>query len=161
MYKGLLYVAVRDFSPVLPVQRDHDSHATAGRGLALVSALVSDYGVSDPGLDGKTVWFTIAGQPAEQGEDELLAAWADADWDLDGHGDEVAAAGGGRVWLLGLPPALWLCRQHHDALVRELVVHRAEHRQADVDVAAADRAREVTSTAVGAAVQQAQGSGER
>lgn len=59
-----LRVAVRDLSPVLPVRRDYDAQATTGRGMALVAAVSQDHGVADAGPDGKTVWFTIAGEPA-------------------------------------------------------------------------------------------------
>jgi PAS domain S-box-containing protein len=55
---------------------------------------------------------------------------------------------------------LWLAaRQHHDAIIRELNLHLAEHPDPSVDVARADRARAIISTAVAAAVEQAQASG--
>ncbi len=64
--------------------------------------------------------------------------------------------------LLALPPLLWLAaREHHDALVRELGLHIAQHGDADlvVDVRAADLARATVSTAVVEAVERAQRSG--
>ena len=165
VFDDRLDVSIRDFSPVLPVQRDYDSHATTGRGLALVAAVVSDHGIRDAGPNGKTIWFTIAGDPATQTEEELLAAWADADWDLDGleglRGEAaVDASPEHGVTLVGLPPTLWLAaRQHHDALIRELVLYQAEHEQPDDDVVAADRARAIISTAVWDAVRDQQQAG--
>ena len=161
----LLRVEVRDFDPSLPVQRGYTEQATTGRGLALVAALVHDHGISDLDADGKTVWFTITGDPSSQSEDELLAAWDDADWDLDEVLDAALNAAPATddlvsVCLRGLPPTLWLAgRQHHDALVRELQLYLAEHALDDVDVAATDRARALVSTAVIAAVEHAQATG--
>ena len=154
-------VEVRDFSPVLPVQRNYNEHATTGRGMALVAAVTDDHGITDVGPGGKTVWFTISGPPSQQSEDELLDAWSDAEWHLDELVAEVAGGPGGRpVRLLGLPPTLWLAaRQHHDALVRELVLYAAAHDDVPVDVPATDRARATISTAVIAAVEQAQRAG--
>ncbi len=42
-------VEVRDFTPVLPVQRDYSEQATTGRGMALVAALTHEHGLSDVG----------------------------------------------------------------------------------------------------------------
>jgi hypothetical protein len=82
VFDELVRVQVRDFSPTLPRQRGYSDHATTGRGMALVAALSTDHGVSDVGPDGKTVWFVVAGDAAEQRERERLAAWEEADWDL-------------------------------------------------------------------------------
>jgi PAS domain S-box-containing protein len=130
--------------------------------MALVAALTSAHGISDVGPDGKTVWFTIGGGPEEQSDEALLAAWDDAEWDLDMTGDELptTAPGTTTVCLLGLPPTLWLAaRQHHDALLRELVLYLAEHPGLAVDVPATDRARSTVSNAVLAAVEHAQRAG--
>jgi PAS domain S-box-containing protein len=159
-------VQVRDFSPVLPVRRNYSSQATTGRGMALVAMLSVDHGVSDSGPDGKTVWFTVTGESSEQSDDDLLAAWDDDGWEhgelpaetADAAADERSMA----VRLLGLPPMLWLAaRQHHDALIRELVLYLAEHDRVELvlDVTAVDRAGRVVSTAVLAAVEHAQQSG--
>ena len=148
-------VEVRDGSPVLPVQRDHGAEAATGRGMTLVAALTDEHGLAEIGPDGKTVWFTVSADPAEQSEEELLEAWADADWDMADLLEQAPEDQGATVWLLGLPPTLWLAaREHHDAIVRELVLHVAEHGEPDVDIAAADRARAAISTAVAAAVEQ-------
>lgn len=54
---GRLRVAVRDYSPALPVRSDPGPASTGGRGLMLVQALAEAWGV-DPHEQGKTVWFT-------------------------------------------------------------------------------------------------------
>lgn len=147
-------VGVRDFSPLLPLPRSYDAQATTGRGLALVAALTSEHGV-DVAADGKTVWFTVDGHPAEQAEQDVLDAWADADWDLDedapvsGPASDSASAASRTVQLLGLPPTLWLAaREHHDALIRELVLYVAAHDDVQVDVSGADQARGTISAAL-------------
>ena len=151
-----LVVQVRDRSPALPVQRSYDAHATTGRGMSLVAAVTSEHGVSDAGPEGKTVWFALAGAPGEPSEDELLAAWEHADWDLDELLVVPPPAGTRTVRLLALPPTLWLAaRQHHDALVRELALYLVEHDDVEVDVPATDRARSTVSQAVVAAVEAA------
>ncbi len=143
-------IEVRDFSPVLPVQRDYTEQATTGRGMALVAALTHEHGLSDVGPGGKTVWFTVRGEPAQQSEEELLEAWTDAKWDLDELlADPPAAGPVTTVSLRALPPTLWLAaRQHHDAIIRELVLYQAEHGDITVDIAGTDRARAIISTAV-------------
>ncbi|CAA9359615.1 MAG: Carboxylesterase, type B [uncultured Frankineae bacterium] len=165
VFDHVVRVEVRDFSPVLPVQRDYSAHATTGRGMALVAAVSSEHGVSDVGPDGKTVWFTVGGDAVEQSESELLAAWEDADWDLGELLDQPPGDVGEdvvTVHLLGLPPMLWLAaREHHDALVRELSLHLAQHEQdgPSVDVPATDLARSTVSAAVVEAVERSQRSG--
>lgn len=159
-----LRVAVRDFNPTLPIQWRYGAHATTGRGLALVAAVASEYGFDDVGPAGKTVWFTIDDAVREQSEDELLEAWADADWDLaeppGGAVKEKGAQPPEAVHLLGLPPTLWLAAgQHHDAMLRELVLYLTEHGGLAVDVPATDRARAAVSGAVVAAVEHAQRTG--
>jgi PAS domain S-box-containing protein len=154
-----LRVEVRDRNPTLPVQRNYSAQATTGRGMTLVAAMTDEHGVDDAGPSGKTVFFVIRGSVREQSEQELLAAWDDASRDLDEVRADVDSTGGTRVHLLGLPPTLWLAaRQHHDALLRELVLYLAEHPDdADrVDVAAADAARTLVSSAVLAAVEHSQ-----
>jgi PAS domain S-box-containing protein len=117
------------------------------------------------GPDGKVVWFTITGEAAEQSDEDLLAAWDDAAWDV---GEPLGTATVRQVQeqctvrLLALPPLLWLAaREHHDALVRELGLHIAAHGDADlvVDVPAADLARATVSIAVVEAVERVQRSG--
>ena len=165
VFDDAVRVGVRDYSPVLPVRRDYGEQAVTGRGMALVAALTSEHGVSDVGPDGKVVWFTVTDEAAEQSDEHLLAAWDDAAWDvaeLPGAAAVDPAEAQRTVRLLGLPTLLWLAaREHHDALVRELGLHLAQHGGADldVDVPAADLARATVSTAVVEAVERAQRSG--
>lgn len=53
-----LRVEVNDESPVLPVRRDPDPEDISGRGMVLVAALASAWGV-EPADDGKSVWFEV------------------------------------------------------------------------------------------------------
>jgi two-component sensor histidine kinase len=55
---GQMLVTVADQSDGRPEQPPHDDDRTSGRGLVLVNALASGWGVFDGG-DGKTVWFTV------------------------------------------------------------------------------------------------------
>jgi PAS domain S-box-containing protein len=117
------------------------------------------------GPDGKVVWFTVTGEAAQQSDEDPLAAWDDAVWDV-GEPLEKATVDPAEeqctVRLLALPTLLWLAaREHHDALVRELGLHIAQHGDADltVDVAAADLARATVSVAVVEAVERQQRSG--
>lgn len=165
VFDDAVRVGVRDYSPVLPVQRDYSEQAVTGRGMALVAALADEHGVTDVGPAGKVVWFTVAGEAAEQSDEDLLAAWGDAVWDVEEllAGAPVDPAEERcTVRLLGFPTLLWLAaRERHDALVRELGLQIAEQGDADlaVDLPAADLARATVSTAVEAAVEQAQRSG--
>ena len=59
---GVVRVEVDDDSPVLPVARSAGPTAEGGRGLALVTALSSSWGVV-PRDEGKTVWFEVADHP--------------------------------------------------------------------------------------------------
>ena len=52
-------VAVRDESPEAPRRKDAAPTAVGGRGVALVDALSTRWGVDDHGADGKTVWFVL------------------------------------------------------------------------------------------------------
>ena len=165
VFEEAVRVQVRDFNPALPVQRDYGEQALTGRGMALVAALATEHGIDDVGPDGKTVWFTVAGDLTEQTDEQLLNAWDDASWDLGDllGGSPLHPAQEVRtVHLPDLPPVLWLAaREHHDALVRELGLHLAQHGPGDleVDVAATDRARSTVSCAVLEAVERAQRSG--
>ena len=52
-------VAVRDQSPQLPRLKQASPTALGGRGVALVDALSSRWGIDEHGEDGKTVWFAL------------------------------------------------------------------------------------------------------
>jgi anti-sigma regulatory factor (Ser/Thr protein kinase) len=54
-------VEVTDDSPVAPQLHRYGPEAGTGRGLALVDSLASAWG-SDPGDDGKSVWFEVAAE---------------------------------------------------------------------------------------------------
>ncbi|MFI1972356.1 hypothetical protein BLA24_08585 [Streptomyces cinnamoneus] len=55
-----LTVSVRDHDPRMPVIGDTDVVSTHGRGLALVAAMSSSWGVQERHDGGKVVWFTLA-----------------------------------------------------------------------------------------------------
>jgi anti-sigma regulatory factor (Ser/Thr protein kinase) len=55
---GALRVEVHDGSPVLPTRRSHDVEASTGRGLELVEAVSSRWGVHATDA-GKAVWFEV------------------------------------------------------------------------------------------------------
>jgi PAS domain S-box-containing protein len=160
-------VEVEDGNPALPAQRrGHDAEATTGRGLELVSALTRDCGVRS-GPAGKVVWFTVADdQPAEPSEEELLAGWdaADADWNSGvGPAPQLTGEDLQPVVLLALPTTLWLAaREHHHAILRELVLYLAEHGAAmdsPPDIALADEARHLVWTRLMDEVDRARAEG--
>lgn len=148
-------VEVRDFDPTLPTQRDYDSESTTGRGMGLVAALSRSCGVHSLGEDGKVVWFCI-GSSNDLTAVDALGAWDIDDWPDPGSIEERTCD----VVLASMPATLWLsARQHHDAILRELVLYLAEHPGPVVELAAADRARSTISNAVIAAVEAAQAAG--
>jgi PAS domain S-box-containing protein len=145
---GSLRVDVTDRSPQLPAQRGYGAQATTGRGMQLVAAMTADCGVVSHGVGGKAVWFLLRGGES----DAPGATWAVA------PAAPVPTADDGRVLLLGLPPTLWLAaRQHHDAVLRELVLYAQEHpgqAPSAERFAQADRARGIVSAAVVAGLEQ-------
>lgn len=155
-----LWVEVRDGNPTLPRRRQYGAQATTGRGMAMVAALTDECGVHSLGSDGKVVWFSLSDPAPEQSADDLLNAW-----DLDGDWDHVekttpTASATQPVTLLAMPTTLWLgALQHHDALLRELVLYLAQHDDVQVDLALADTARRLVSGAVQRAVDEAQPAG--
>lgn len=159
-------VEVRDRNRVLPLQRGYDQQATTGRGMALVAALASECGVRNLGDEGKSVWFTLRRSVADPSVEDLLAIWG-----LEGGAEPLDSSPGGPVTvpvapetravvLLSMPATLWLAaRQHHDALLRELVLYQAEHDDIAVDLAAADEAGDVLFGALLQAVREAEQAG--
>jgi PAS domain S-box-containing protein len=136
-------VEVHDFNPSMRPAGSDDLNATTGRGLALVAALSVACGVRSI-RDGKVVWFEVGDGDSPAGTEEgVLASWGlPPQWDAP----EVDTV---EVQLLGLPATLWsAARQHHDALLRELVLYRAEHPDLDVDLVRADSARGLVSAAL-------------
>jgi PAS domain S-box-containing protein len=146
-------VEVQDFNPSMPEPRDAGPAATTGRGMALVAALSLECGVRSTAPDGKVVWFEVGtGSAHDVAEEDLLAAWGtDADWGVPDRSSVDTVD----VLLLGLPPTLWgAARQHHDALLRELLLYRAEHSETDVDLVLADSARGLVSSALRAMLDE-------
>jgi PAS domain S-box-containing protein len=136
-------VEVRDSNRSMRPPGASNPNATTGRGLSLVAALSLACGVRSV-RDGKVVWFEVGdGERPAAAEADLLALW--------GLMSEPAAPGADtvEVRLLGLPATLWsAARQHHDALLRELVLYQVEHPDLDVDLVRADSARGMVSAAL-------------
>lgn len=97
---------ISDGSPVLPSIRHYDANASTGRGLALVAAMATAWGI-EPDAGGKTVWFEwcldaevgVDAPPPEAPTDEVL------------------------VRLLGAPTALvQVTIEYGDAVLRELAL---------------------------------------
>ena len=155
-YEDRTYVEVRDFNATVPVQRHYAGDATTGRGMALVSALTAECGVVSLGVEGKVVWFCLGG-PKGSNEANPTFTWELDDWpdvstDLDDQRRNVV--------LESMPATLWLsARQHHDAILRELILYRAEHGGVDVDLSAADDARSNISNALVDAIEEAHAQG--
>ena len=85
MEAASLLVEVTDSSPALPQHRHYGPDATTGRGIALVDALSTAWGVeSSP--TGKTVWCRVA-------PDDVLD-------DVSGSSHVRRLPGGGGTWLL-------------------------------------------------------------
>lgn len=156
-------VEVADGSSVPPTQR-HGSVAgergegTTGRGLALLAAVTLARGVRATDT-GKVVWFTIG--PARENDDDAPAAGGDAaDWAVSAP---ARPEQGRPVVLLGFPSTLWLAvREHHQALLRELVLYLAEHGDAlpdRPDLVQADAARTLVWTALVAELDRRGGPG--
>lgn len=81
---AVVRIEVSDGSVRIPTQRTYDTGSTTGRGLRLVSAYASSWGV-EPTADGKTVWVLLDVRPAGRGDadpqessvEALLAAFGD------------------------------------------------------------------------------------
>jgi len=69
---GALRLQVRDGSRRVPRQRRYGLGATTGRGLGLVGALASEWGVQQDG-SGKTVWCVLPLHAEPVGELDLAA----------------------------------------------------------------------------------------
>lgn len=131
-------VDVRDTEPTLPSPRGYHDDALTGRGLHLVEAVTSCFGVWPLGDAGKIVWFCLgSGMPVAAPPE----VWASA---------ESAPAGTARrIALLGMPVRLWFAaREHHDASLRELSYYLAERPDPTIDISRMDRARAVIARAL-------------
>lgn len=120
-------IEVHDSSRNLPARGRVGDDAMTGRGLLLIEALATSWGV-DPGTDGKSVWFELstssAGPAGEPTAEELLSAWEidESVW------EELEAAGPPRflVALDDVPTSLLLdAIAHVENLVREFTLAAA------------------------------------
>jgi PAS domain S-box-containing protein len=139
-----VHVEVQDANPILPIPRDYDVEATTGRGLALVAVLALECGVRSLGQLGKVVWFDVGpvSDDSPAAKPTLLHPWQAFGHRPSPRTWDAATDESVEIHLLGLPPLLWLAaRQHHDALMREMLLLAEEHDMPDVDVVAADQAR--------------------
>ncbi len=111
-------VEVQDSSPRLPMRLTPSTTNMTGRGLALVEALSSKWGVERQVNGSKVVWCELRpgsdseeAEPSEQDVDALLASWQD---------DDVTAEERYTVVLGDVSTALLLtAKAHIDNLVRE------------------------------------------
>lgn len=115
-------VEVHDHGRSAPILLKQGTDAMTGRGLSMVAAVASDWGV-EPAAEGKTVWAELDadrapadGTPAPVVDlDALIAAWAD---------DDPATA----TYTVQLGPVstelLLSAKAHIDNVVRELVLIR-------------------------------------
>ena len=134
-------VEVRDYEPALPTPRAYDPRETTGRGMSLVAALTDRCGARSLGPDGKIVWFEVS---ADNGGDH-------AGWDVEVAGSRAPATQGAtvRIRLLAMPVRLWqAARQHHDALVRELLLFSSQRASRGIDLTLGSRTKETVSRVV-------------
>jgi serine phosphatase RsbU (regulator of sigma subunit)/anti-sigma regulatory factor (Ser/Thr protein kinase) len=116
-----LFLEVRDGSPRSPVRPTPSTSNMTGRGLTLVSALTTAWGVRREADGGKTVWCELAGAAAASGGnvglDAILAQWED---------DPQSVEQRHTVVLGDVPTALLLeAKAHIDNLVREFSLAEA------------------------------------
>ncbi len=157
VWRDRLEVKVVDRNPVQPLQRQYDEQATTGRGMALLAAVTQRCGVSSRGADGKVVWFTVSDRPQADHAELLVSGWAE---DGEPAATDGASIPSRTVILPAMPATLWLsARQHHDAMLRELVLYLAEHDDEQVDLALADTARGWVTAQLVHAVEAAQRDG--
>lgn len=149
-------IEVCDDHAALPAARHYGDYATTGRGLDLVSALAVDVGIEPREPTGKRIWFTLhSGAPSD---DPIWSEWdTEALWDTDHLPARPAA--GPAIMLQQLPVTLWTAaQQHHDAVLRELVLHRSvsPHQVWEEDeLTAARQAESLLASAIDAALARA------
>lgn len=86
-------IEVADSGRSAPIILQRNAEAMTGRGLSMVAALASEWGVEPSPFGGKVVWAQIdgrngglpAGGPADTDLDALLAAWAEEDTTTSRH----------------------------------------------------------------------------
>ncbi|MCU1678737.1 MAG: putative anti-sigma regulatory factor, serine/threonine protein kinase [Frankiales bacterium] len=84
-----LHVRVADGAAAIPVRRRYEVEAATGRGIALLEALASDWGI-EASDGGKVVWCTVEAHRDSSGDvdddmtdDVLLGTFADAHVDTE------------------------------------------------------------------------------
>lgn len=94
---GVVLVEVSDASPVGPQIRMFSATSSTGRGLRLVQALASEYGVRTSEA-GKAIWVKLTTTTAGRGDGELAESFAGVDWlaelagvDDNGNGSTATA----------------------------------------------------------------------
>lgn len=134
---AVVRVEVSDQSMSIPSARGYSDQATTGRGLALVEALSSGWGVEPATAGGKVVWFEVGGEAREGDEEADAAALLEAFDDATPHLT---------VELLGAPVLLFgAMLQQLEALIREYALVAVGSSDAwrpprlDVDLATATR----------------------
>lgn len=142
-----VHVQVWDDDPVPPTRRSSGARATTGRGLQLVEAVATEYGVQVVG-PSKVVWFCLGTTRPAGATDVLLDRWQERSGEADAPSGESS-----RVVLRAMPLALWLsAREHHNTLMREFALYEQTHlyEQGGVSPAlvAADRARSLVLAAL-------------
>ena len=151
-------IEVCDEHPGVPTARHYGDYATTGRGLGLVSALAADFGIESKMPVGKRVWFTLTADAQDD------AAPAFGEWDLDELIDavetpETDTGNDDGIVLERLPVMLWnAAQQHHDAVLRELMLHRASIAgggEAGPELASAREAEALLASAVDIALSRA------
>ena len=132
----LVRVEVEDTGHTLPIPTGFNEESMTGRGLSLVSALSSSWGVSPTPAGGKVVWAQVpetgtaaAGRSGpEMDVDDLLAYWSS---------DELAEPRF-EVRLGAAPTQLLLeAKGHTENLVRELTLAKAQESATGVSLPAA------------------------
>lgn len=112
-------VEVQDDSARIPAQRTYEATATTGRGMALVGALATRFGVRRIPGDGKVVWFTLGG--CEPPADLTASQEPDA---------------GATIQLTGVPVALYCAfQQMADGLLREYLLVQQQLARGDAGAA--------------------------
>ena len=102
---GRVRIEVDDGSVEVPSERRYGPDATTGRGLGLLTALASSWGVA-PRKGGKTVWFEVGGTSV-------------APMEVEPDGKDLLPR---PVAVLGVPVRLYIeTQQHNDELLKEFV----------------------------------------
>ena len=153
---GGVRIGVCDGHPGLPALRHYGDYATTGRGLGLVAALATEVGIETIRQGGKCVWFTVSLAGSSRSQSPMF------DWDLDALLSEdldLPESPRDSALLHDLPVVLWqAAQQHHDAVLRELLMHHAAHPETEGQsgqMARAQRAEAALASAIDLALTQA------